>query len=74
MIVIEEEANCYGCPMSFGSDCIGSSCMAWRWQSIPNPDYKPKHPLDFIEQNPAMMDSPWTLSKTRGYCGMAGSL
>lgn len=74
MIIEESNSWDYVCPMKAERSCVGCSCMAWRWQSIPDPDYEAKSPLALLVQNPATMKSPWTLSKTHGYCGMAGSL
>lgn len=50
--------------------CIGSACMAWRWDDVPNPEYE--------RQSQSMLSYggsrvPMTLkSETDGHCGLAG--
>lgn len=73
MIVTEEEAKTKFCPETIqpvgtddrvwhdGQNCIGSACMAWRWQaslSVNNPSHVPGE-----GQN---------VTRNRGYCGKAG--
>lgn len=77
MTVKEKDAYKHDCPMKLSSGagalnsmCSGKGCMAWRWEHTRNPDYKAKHPFDFVDTT----ESPWIVSKTHGYCGMAGHL
>lgn len=67
MIVTEEEAKTKRCcggpqcgnyePIADGWRCIGSACMAWRWQMIDDGD--------------SMHLARWVPSD-KGYCGKAG--
>lgn len=50
--------------------CIGSACkMAWRWDDVPNPNYRPIQvwPSDQLGTNPSYLKST-----TDGHCGLAG--
>lgn len=60
--------------------CVGSNCMAWRWERVPNPAFR-----DYVKgQGGYMMISssrrliyapPAEIrSTTDGYCGRGGSL
>lgn len=62
----EEEAKTKWCPAYREPDnrgdhksvnCIGSACMAWRWQRI---------------SPPGLMAGTGQYSDTDGYCGLAG--
>jgi hypothetical protein len=77
MIVTEAEAISVQCPMMFDfasinedgrktNGCLGSACMAWRWENheenmridgLPDDAYRSKDLLD-----------------PRGFCGLAGDL
>ena len=58
MYLTEEEAREKVCPMPVAPYCIGSQCMAWRWEM------QPKN----IQAHPAVQTPERT---TRGYCGLA---
>lgn len=50
--------------------CRGSACkMAWRWDNVPNPNYRPFQvwPSDQLGTNPSYLKST-----TDGHCGLAG--
>jgi len=54
--------------------CIGSACMAWRWDDVPNPAY-----ADYRKRRAGMMSmgyeeapDPTIKSDTDGHCGLAG--
>lgn len=49
--------------------CLGSACMAWRWDDVPNPNYRPIQvwPSDQLGTNPSYLKST-----TDGHCGLAG--
>ena len=55
-----------------GTRCIGSACMWWRWDDVPNPDYDPhQHGISGIW--PPLRMPPMTIkSDTDGHCGVAG--
>ncbi len=58
----EKEAKNKKCPISFanvsfGADCKGSSCMAWRWRGV----------LDTDETGIMRITKG-----NKGYCGLAG--
>lgn len=48
-------------PNTHSTQCAGSACMMWRWHSI-------EHPREFPHEN-----ARTELSKTDGYCGLAGA-
>lgn len=53
--------------------CIGSDCMAWRWNTVPNPEYKPRHTMvTGYPENPYAATPAGIASTTDGYCGLAG--
>jgi hypothetical protein len=54
------------------SKCLGSSCAAWRWKKVPNPDYKPS--MMNVYPQPWPTTSMHIYSDTDGYCGLAGQL
>jgi hypothetical protein len=68
--ILDEAAKWRRCPMGMGqkidlehSFCLGSECMAWRWQVF---DKTPDH-------TNALMPPPkrvYEYSTTHGYCGM----
>lgn len=72
----EEEAKKKICPVgamrgSYDGNwdkgpCIGNRCMAWRWDSIPNPNYTP-----FMAQFPPQAEPAYIKSETDGHCGLA---
>lgn len=47
------------------SMCIGSGCMAWRWERILNPD--------LVEGNTVRADVATWIDSDKGYCGKAGN-
>ena len=53
--------------------CIASECMAWRWGTKRNPDWKPTGSM-MPWPAPHPDDSPayYITDKTRGHCGLAG--
>ena len=54
--------------------CISFGCMAWRWASERNPDWKPPtgYSIAVTQPHPDDVESPYRPSKTHGYCGLAG--
>jgi hypothetical protein len=66
----EEEAKSKVCPILAGGNgvahCIGKKCMAWRWDSIPNPDHNPFNGMQMWPAVPASIHST-----TDGHCGLA---
>lgn len=50
--------------------CVGSACMAWRWDDVPNPEYERMSQsfMAFSGPRPPMSFK----SKECGYCGLAG--
>jgi hypothetical protein len=51
--------------------CIGSACMAWRWRTIKNPDWKEPNPMAFP---PPDRSNQYIKSNDDGFCGLAGQL
>lgn len=52
--------------------CIGSACMAWRWNDVPNPEYDRQRHV-FMGGYPPSTTPPMTVkSETEGHCGLAG--
>ncbi len=54
-----------------GCLCLGSGCMAWRWESVPNPDYVQPHSMVYPPRLP-WENPPMIKSETHGYCGLGG--
>jgi len=54
--------------------CLGSACMAWRWNDERNPDWRPRHGMMSVgyEEHPDDRPSAWRKSTTDGFCGLAG--
>ena len=53
--------------------CIASACMAWRWNKIPNPEWKGQHVMvSSVRQNPYSETPAGIDSTTDGRCGLAG--
>lgn len=50
--------------------CLASECMAWRWGVEDNPYYHPPHSL-MVPSDPRQ-NPMYIISKTHGYCGLAG--
>ena len=71
MLVTEREAKFMWCPqgaprtMTRTINCIGSSCMWWRWRDTLTENLTPVR----VNQGGGLVD----LEKRRGYCGMAGT-
>lgn len=63
----ETEAFNKRCCRHLADTCVGSKCMAWRWDILPNPDYK----LTFMAQYPPDPTPPMIPSMTDGHCGLA---
>ncbi len=66
-----EEAKNKVCPMIFfEGDCIGPECMAWRWHE----EFITDHQCEtFLNEDGRLEYKPRPiLSKTDGYCGLAG--
>lgn len=58
-----------------GGCCIASACMAWRWVAIWNGSYNDTFDPSFADGGPHSTRTPnFSLSKTDGYCGLAGGL
>ena len=79
----EEEAKSKVCPVGSvhgslnsawdGISCIGSACMAWRWTTVANPDWKPQTAQTFPPTVNVFSQTPQGVpSTTDGYCGLAG--
>lgn len=49
-----------------GTYCIGTRCMAWRWDLVPNPDYNALIVSFPIGSTPSHIHS-----ETDGHCGLA---
>jgi hypothetical protein len=60
----EKEAKIKLCPATFSAEqgrrCIGSACMAWRWQITP---------MDALDKEASY---PGSGLKADGHCGLAG--
>jgi len=53
--------------------CIGSACMAWRWRTVPNPDWQPPSQMAmWPPANPYSATPQGIASATDGFCGLAG--
>ena len=78
MIITEAEARSVLCPMLFnlathdgtggvaGPGCLGSGCMAWRWEN-PNENIRIDGLPDDAYRSQDLLDP-------RGYCGLAGPI
>jgi hypothetical protein len=61
MMLTEDEARKFLCPVTFGRDtgspdrCIASKCIAWRWRRRYADDAREAH-----------------IQHATGYCGLAG--
>lgn len=64
--MIESEAFTKRCPRDLSSTCLGAACMAWRWDTIPNPRHNPH-----MAQFPIAADPAYIKSTTDGHCGLA---
>ena len=53
--------------------CIGSSCMAWRWNKVPNPAWSPSQQsmISYPAANVYSRVPEGIDSTTDGYCGLA---
>lgn len=54
------------------SKCLGSECMAWRWNKAANPNWKPRNYISSIVSNPYLEEPSSADSQIEGYCGLAG--
>lgn len=53
--------------------CLGSFCMAWRWDDIPNPEYDRQRHVFQGGLYPIPLAPPMTVkSDTDGHCGLPG--
>lgn len=50
----------------FTLNCIGSACMMWRKDMVPNPDYRPHELVFHTPTIPAYVPH-----ETDGHCGLA---
>lgn len=59
----EAEASKKICSQAIGTGnyCVGSYCMAWRWESFASRDNPTREP-----------DAGHSFDTMRGYCGLAG--
>lgn len=76
MYIRSVDAKYKDCPFKLGRDvytsCVGMECMAWRWKPELNPDWKPKHEMQWTGSVDYRIEPPpYIDSKTHGYCGMA---
>jgi len=83
MNMTETEAKTIACPGNF-AHCLGSGCMAWRWDLAPK-HYEPWRGYDYAPGDPRV-EKDGTVSfamgasggrdntgkLARGYCGLAG--
>lgn len=83
MLVTDEEAETKWCPFTrdagganrhgHGSSdevrCIGSDCMAWRWDNAGNQAAEQEHEDSSAIGGVYIREEP----KRRGYCGLAGA-
>lgn len=66
MFLTEDEAkDKFCCSQTVGYRCIGSQCMAWRWEWS-SKAYKSRQ--DFLKEHPLVTDDV----EYRGFCGLAG--
>lgn len=73
MIIEEKKAENFNCHYPDATHCVGSRCMAWRWDMERNPDFAPIHPMVATDpKHPADVPNPYRYSTTHGYCGLAG--
>ncbi len=61
----EKEAFKKLCPVD-KSACIGTKCMAWRWDLVPNPAFSP---FGLMQQHPPVPQ--YIQAEEDGHCGMA---
>lgn len=61
----EPDKDCY---------CLGSGCMAWRWGSKRNPNWKPgnMYTMGGLPTHPEDEPPTYITDTERGYCGLAG--
>ena len=52
--------------------CIASECMAWRWATEPNPEWKPDHSMMWPPSDTRFGEQPYIADKKNGFCGLAG--
>lgn len=58
---------------TMAANCIGSTCMAWRWRMVANPEWQPENPMALYPARNHYSATPQGVpSKTDGYCGLAG--